>query len=258
MNTVEVEATTIDEAIDGALQQLRATRDQVEVDIVASPTKGVLGIGSRKAKVRVSLRQPVGVEAESTSGSVRPAPQRDRRAGPADPAAIARAQSLLQEILDRMGFAVTVSATASDDAIDLAINGDDSGVLIGRHGQTLDALEYFVQRVLGREDALTRIGIDCGDYRIRRRAMLESMAARLAHEAKNKRRSMTMESLSPRDRRIVHLALQDEPGLTTRSSGDGHYRDLLIIPDGARPPSPRRAEQRDSRPSRSSHRTARS
>jgi len=252
MNAVEVEGTTIDEAIDLALQQLGITRDLVEVDIVASPTKGVLGIGSRRAKVRVSRRQPVEIEADA---SVAPAARpREPRTSAADPTAMARARGLLQEILERMGFAVTVEGGEADGTIELAINGDSSGVLIGRHGQTLDALEYFVQRALGRDDSATRISIDCEQYRVRRRAMLQSMAARLAQEAKNKRRAVTMESLSPRDRRIVHQALQDEPGLTTRSSGDGHYRDLMIIPDGARVPGPSVGERREARPPRNSHR----
>jgi len=250
MNLVEVEGTTIDEAIDLALQRLGTTRDQVEVDIIASPTKGVLGIGGRKAKVRVSRRQPLEIDDESPPRPAPEPPPHERMSATVDPGFVDRAQSLLQEILEHMGFAVTVEARENDGTIELAIAGDSSGVLIGRHGQTLDALEYFVQRALGREDAATRISVDCEQYRVRRRATLESIAARLAQEAKNRRRAMTMEALSPRDRRIVHLTLQDEPGLTTRSSGDGHYRDLLIIPEGARVPS----DRRDPRPPRPSHR----
>ncbi|HVN85355.1 MAG TPA: RNA-binding cell elongation regulator Jag/EloR [Candidatus Binatia bacterium] len=252
MNVVEVEGTTIDEAIESALQQLAVTRDQVEVDIIASPTKGVLGIGGRKAKVRVSRRQPVVFETESAGNSQPP-----KREGPAtvDTGLAARARALLQDILDHMGFAVTVDVAERDDTIELSIRGDQSGVLIGRHGQTLDALEYFLHRALGRDDAAAHLSVDCEQYRVRRRSMLEAIAARLAQEAKNKQRAMSMESLSPRDRRIVHLALEDEPGVTTRSSGEGHYRDLLILPDGAPPPTVPPGERRNARPPRRAART---
>jgi spoIIIJ-associated protein len=241
MGHVEVEGSSIDEAIDKALQQLGVARDQVAIDILSSPTKGLLGIGGRKAKVRVALRAPISIEEEPL-----PAPRAAARRAEAAPSAIdpellSRARGLLQDILNRMGFTVTVNATEDDGMIHLAIVGDSTGVLIGRHGQTLDAFEYFLHRALSKqEDGVGRIVVDCEDYRVRRRESLEAMANRLAEQAKIKRRSLTIESLSPRERRIVHLALQNQPGLTTRSSGDGYYRDLLIIPDGAhdrgRPP----------------------
>ncbi|MBI4515148.1 MAG: Jag N-terminal domain-containing protein [Deltaproteobacteria bacterium] len=264
MSCVEAEGTSIDEAIEQALDSLGVGREQVSVDILVSPTKGVLGFGSRKAKVRVRVRQPV--DAEADAGAERPSPAlppavraapgapvpsapsaaTDPEAAPAraqstgggngdeagesDPELLARAQALLQEVLEHMGFGVSVSGVWHDGTVELTIAGDSSGVLIGRHGQTLDALEYFLHRALSRDEG-GRIAVDSEGYRARRRETLEAMASRLAQQAKIRRKPMAMENLSPRDRRVVHMALQNEPGLTTRSSGDGYYRKLLIIPE---------------------------
>jgi spoIIIJ-associated protein len=242
MKSVEAEGATIDDAIGNALQTLGVSREQVAIDILTSPTKGVLGLGGRKAKVRVSVRPPVGAEPEPTPSAVPPAPQRAE--SPLDANLMERARTLLQGILDRMGFTVTVSAAEDDGMIVLSIDGDSSGMLIGRHGQTLDAFEYFLHRALSRDEGPTRIMVDCECYRVRRRDTLQAMAARLAQQAKMKRRPATIEGLSPRERRIVHLALQDEPGVTTRSTGDGFYRDLQIVPEGARGPRPPRSGNR--------------
>jgi len=250
MSSVEAEGTSIDDAIEKALQELGVERDKVAVDILASPTRGVLGLGGRKARVRVSVREPVDFEPPPTRVAAPPPAEPGsfaatappiRQTAPAAPVAIdpalgARAQAVLQDILDHMGFTVSVRATEDEDAIRLAIEGDSSGVLIGRHGQTLDALEYFLHRALSREDGPARIVVDCEGYRVRRRETLEAMAHRLAEQAKIKRRPVSIEALSPRDRRIVHLALQGQPGLTTRSSGEGYHRKLIIIPEGARSP----------------------
>ncbi len=254
MNFVEVEGTSIDDAIDKALQSLGVSREQVEIEILTSPTKGLLGIGARRAKVRATIRPPMSLDpfgdTPRTEAVVPAAPRVDPEPsvmtppstpGTDDGVGAARAQALLQEILDRMGFAVSVAVAVEDGAVRLSINGDSSGALIGRHGQTLDALEYLLQRMLSREEEVGRVSVDCENYRVRRHESLQAMAARLAQQAKAKGKPMAMEALSPRDRRVIHLALQDDPGLTTRSSGEGYYRKLLIIPNGARaarPPRP--------------------
>lgn len=239
MKSLEVEGTSIDDAIEKALQALGVARDQVAIDILASPTKGVLGIGGRKAKVRVSIRPPVDSEPSAqpppaVASSAAPTP------GPVDSELMERARSLLQDIVDHMGFTVTVTAAEDDGMIVLSIEGDSSGMLIGRHGQTLDAFEYFLHRALSREEGPARVMVDCERYRVRRRETLQAMATRMAQQAKIKRKPITIDSLSPRERRIVHLVLQNEPGVTTRSTGEGFYRDLQIVPEGSRGPRPPR------------------
>ena len=149
-----------------------------------------------------------------------------------------KVQAALQEILNLMGVKATVtqSASANGEETILEIRADDSGLLIGRKGQTLEALQYLVSRIAGERFAGEgpHIVIDIEKYRERRRKTLEDMALRLGEKAKRQRKTVTVDALSAADRRIVHAALQDDPWLSTRSLGQGSYRRLLIIPEGDR------------------------
>jgi len=249
MNSVEAEGNSIDEAIDSALKRLGTTRDRVEIEIVSSAARGLFGIGGRKARIRATLRKPLDAESvlaplpaepASSTASPAPPPRSEHRARPAaDTGRLAQhAQQVLQEIVDRVGVSVTVTADTQDQHILLDLKGDSSGVLIGRRGQMLDALEYLVNRIVARdESASTRVIIDSQDYRERRRLSLEDLARRMADQARKKRKAVTLNPMSPRDRRIVHLVLQGDPALTTKSSGKGYFRKLVIIPAGAAKPT---------------------
>jgi spoIIIJ-associated protein len=167
-------------------------------------------------------------------------PRSDER-GDAEPRQIGadlegRAKALLADILTRMGVPCSVTAAPGPEAgvVVLEITGESSGLLIGRRGQTLDALEYMVNRVVGRgreaDAAAERVMIDVERYRERRREYLETLGKRLARKASDSGRVVTLNPMSPRDRRIVHLTLQDHPHVTTHSQGEGHYRQVLIVP----------------------------
>ncbi len=146
------------------------------------------------------------------------------------------ATTILSQILDLMSERSEITTTEEDsEGIELAIKGDGSGLLIGRHGQTLDSLEYLVNRILARriKDAVP-ITIDTESYRERRRRQLHRMALSMAEQTKREHASMTLDPMPPRDRRIVHLALKDDPLITTRSTGDGFLRTVEIIPVGER------------------------
>ena len=149
---------------------------------------------------------------------------------------VREATSILARILELMGEPSEVTTTEKDsEGIELAIKGDGSGLLIGRHGQTLDALEYLVNRILARrvKDALP-ITVDTESYRARRRRQLHRMALSMAEQTKREHTQMALEPMPPRDRRIVHLALKDDPLITTRSTGQGFLRVVEIIPVGER------------------------
>lgn len=149
---------------------------------------------------------------------------------------VREATSILARILELMGERNELTTTEKDsEGIELAIKGDGSGLLIGRHGQTLDALEYLVNRILARrvKDALP-ITVDTESYRERRRRQLHRMALSMAEQTKREHAQVTLEPMPPRDRRIVHLALKDDPLITTRSTGDGFLRVVEIIPVGER------------------------
>jgi len=237
MDFVETEGDTIDAAIESALKLLGVAREKINIEIVSEGRKGILGFGSQKAKIRAELRksaiapiiaetQPLTAEAEEFSLTLE------------DSEIIDKAKATLEKILDLMGFEATVQqkSSAKGDEIILDVHASNSGVLIGRKGQTLEALQYLVTRIAGERHGGEgpHIVVDIENYRERRRRSLEDMALRLGEKAKRQRKTVTVDALSAADRRIVHAALQDDPWLSTKSLGQGSYRRLLIIPEGDR------------------------
>jgi spoIIIJ-associated protein len=287
MNYAEAEGSSIDEAIERALQHLGVSRDKVDIEIISNSTRGLFGLGGRRAKVRATLRRPLAVAApEAPAGAAvrdsapasrrlhdvaaraqraapsptprpaappladaalarrTPAPKRQSSAPrrtpapapvPLDGASIERGRAVLAEIVRLIGSEGTIEVAHDADAVRLVISGDPSGTLIGRRGQTLDALEYLLNRILAHEDESSgRLVVDLEGYRLRRQQALEAMALRVAERARRRGKPVTLNPMSPRDRRIVHLALQDDPTLTTRSAGSGFYRKVVIVPANAR------------------------
>jgi spoIIIJ-associated protein len=141
---------------------------------------------------------------------------------------------VVARILELMGekAKIEIADDSGAENVELNIKGDGSGLLIGRHGQTLDALEYIVNRILARKlkDAAAPVSIDTESYRARRRRQLHRMALAKGEQAKREHVAVALEPMPPRDRRIIHLALKDDPLVTTRSSGDGFLRSVEIMP----------------------------
>lgn len=151
---------------------------------------------------------------------------------------VEKGKAALSEILNLMGMNATVEQKAGIDAEEtiLEVKSDNSGLIIGRKGQTLEALQYLVTRIAGERpgNESPHILIDIENYHERRRQTLQDMALRLGEKAKRQRKTVTIDALSAADRKVVHAALQDDPWLTTRSLGQGAFRRLLIIPEGDR------------------------
>jgi spoIIIJ-associated protein len=241
MDYVETEGDTIDQAIENALVRLGVERDKISIEILSEGKRGILGFGTQKARVRASLRRRA-VEANHLEPAPDPVVVASLAAKPltvAESAAMGEnAISVLSEILKKMGLQASVQAKNGDkaDEIVLEVICDDSGLLIGRKGQTLEALQYLVTRIAGDRHGSEglHILVDIENYRQRRKKSLEDMALRLGEKAKRQRKTVTVDALSAADRRIVHAALQDDPWITTKSLGQGSYRRLLIIPEGDR------------------------
>lgn len=214
MRSVESDGGSIDEAIANALSALRVERSQVEIEILENAPKGVLGLGGRRARVRATLRSAPDVSPETSRAT--------------------RARDVLQQIVPHLVADARVEIGGQqDDNVVLSVLTDDSGAIIGRRGQTLDALEHIVNRIVLRDEhsASGRVTVDVEGYRERRQESLEELGKRLAKKARETGQVVTLNPLSPRDRRIVHLALEGEQGVTTRSEGEGVFRRLLIVPD---------------------------
>lgn len=236
MEQVEAEGNTIDEAIANALNMLGVERDKVTVDILAEGKRGVLGFGARKARVRASLRKSLFAEKEPEEEE---RPGEEQKFSAEEIAAVGRkAQEALAEILRLMGINATLEVKPGEveEEIILDIQGDSGGLLIGRRGQTLEALQYLLTRIVGERQGREgpEIIVDTEKYGERRRKGLEDMALRLGEKAKRERRAVTLDALSAPDRRVVQRVLGDDPWLTTKSLGRGAYRRLLIIPEGDR------------------------
>ncbi|MPZ77059.1 MAG: KH domain-containing protein [Deltaproteobacteria bacterium] len=241
MDYVETEGDTIDQAIETALTRLGVVRDKITVDILSEGKRGILGFGAQKARIRAALRKPT-IElttpepAHETTVVIAAAPKPIPDAETT--AAGEKAKGVLDEILKLMGIKASVQAKAGDktDEVVLEVSSDNGGLLIGRKGQTLEALQYLVTRIVGERQGSEgpHIVVDIENYRDRRRKSLEDMALRLGEKAKRQRKTVTVDALSAADRRIVHAALQDDPWITTKSLGQGSYRRLLIIPEGDR------------------------
>jgi spoIIIJ-associated protein len=246
MDYVETEGDTIDKAIENALKQLGVERDKITVEVLSEGKKGILGFGSQRARIRAALRKSAINLPEAAS-----APMTEiQPLSAAEAAAIGRkAKEVLADILKLMGVEAEVELKVGERTGEtvLEIRAESSGLLIGRKGQTLEALQYLVSRIAGERGATEgpHVVVDIENYRQRRRRSLEDMALRLGEKAKRQRKTVTVDALSAADRRIIHAALQDDPWLTTKSLGQGSYRRLLIIPEGdrkkkeeARAPSP--------------------
>jgi len=237
MDSVEAEGSSIDEAIAGALKMLGTTRERVEIEILSNAARGLFGIGSRKARVRASLRTPIDAEPPPPASAAPAAPPPQRETPRARPPltlnrhVAERARAALQAIVDHIGVTAQVAVHEEDDHLLLDLTGDSTGVLIGRRGQMLDALEYIVNRIVSRDEGgSARIVVDSQSYRQRRREALEELARRMGEQARKKKRAVTLNPMSPRDRRIVHLVLQADPSLSTKSSGKGYFRRIVILP----------------------------
>ncbi|MDI9412503.1 MAG: RNA-binding cell elongation regulator Jag/EloR [Bacillota bacterium] len=209
MKSIEVVARSVDEAIAEALQELNADRDDVQIEILDEGNKGFLGIlGSKQAKVRVELIEK---------------PEANK---------LEAALEFTRELLSKMGISAEVQGEEDSESIKLQIDGDDLGILIGRRGQTLDSLQYIVSLAVNRqtEGEWNRIQIDVGDYRVRREESLRSLASRAASKVEKSGRRLALDAMNAAERRIIHQALQDFPGVETRSEGQDPYRRVVILP----------------------------
>ena len=208
---IEMSARTVDEAVELALKELDADRSDVEIDVVSRGKSGVLGIGSQPAVVRVAL-----MEEDAPDG-------------------VALAAEAIEALIRHMDVDVEMTISrAHDDDLDgpvFDLEGEDAGLLIGRRGETLRTLQFLVRYMVSRRlDERVNLMIDVEGYQERRHSALRNMARRVASRVSDTGRSIALEPMSPSERRIVHVALSDHPGVFTESEGEGMDRQVVIVP----------------------------
>jgi spoIIIJ-associated protein len=233
--TIEVEGKTIDEAIEKACSEFNLPRERLKIEILSEGSSGFLGlVGAKRAKIRAAiLTFDLNVEEPKEEETAMPR-EETREAGDEEvtrEADAVPAAPFLEGLLKQMGFPFPVTQEEKEDHILLTIEGDGSGILIGKGGQTLDAIQYVVNKAVlkdGKEKK--RIVLDTENYRKRREESLIELAEKLGEKVKRTKRPATMNPMNAHDRRIVHMVFQNDRQLTTKSRGEGAFRKIVIMP----------------------------
>lgn len=203
MEYVEFSAKTVNDAITDACQKFTVTSDKLDYVVVEEGSTGFLGIGAKPAVIRAKVKNSV-----------------------AD-----NAKDFLDDVFRAMNMSVTVEVKydEADKSMDIDLNGDEMGVLIGKRGQTLDSLQYLVSLVVNKDvEDYIRVKVDTENYRQRRKETLENLAKNIAYKVKRTKRPVALEPMNPYERRIIHSALQSDKYVTTHSEGDEPFRRVVV------------------------------
>ncbi|MDO8886387.1 RNA-binding cell elongation regulator Jag/EloR [Candidatus Oleimmundimicrobium sp.] len=200
---IEAEGETIEEAIKIALEELKASQDEVEIEVLRENSKGFLGLDKKRARVRVVIK--------------------DKK--------IKRGTELVEKILELFNLKASVSCAEIEGRIHLNIEGENLGILIGRNGSTLQALQLIIGVGVNKgEETRKPVVLDIEGYRLRTEKSLKSLANRLAELAVNERKIVSLRPMSAFERKIIHEALQDNPEVQTISEGERSERRVTIRP----------------------------
>ena len=250
MEYVEKWGNTEEEAIELALVDLKLSKEDVIIEVLEESNKGFLGIGKKLAKVRVSkkndskikeaakeIKEEIKAEVK-TDAKVKEISKEKKEKVVSKELNVQEigtevetpALDFLKDMIDKMGIDVEVSARENKDGeIHIDLNGKDSACVIGKRGQTLDAIQYLTRVVVNRdEENYTKIVVDAGEYRAKREATLAKLAKRLADKVIRTGKPVKLEPMSPYERKIIHSALQNHKKVTTRSEGKEPYRRVVI------------------------------
>ena len=203
MEWKEFTAKTVDEALTHAMLDLKTTEDNLEIEIIEEESSGFLGLFGKPAIIRVrekTLVDDIG-------------------------------KDFLERLLDKMGVEAEVISTFDEknNLVDMNIKGEDMGIVIGKRGTTLDAIQYLTSLVINKNsENYTKVKLDTENYRSRRKETLENLARNIASKVKRTRKSVTLEPMNPYERRIIHSALQSDKNIDTFSVGDDPYRKVVI------------------------------
>ena len=261
MRTIEATGKTIEDAVRSGLVRLGLMEEEVTIEVLAEPKSGFLGFGSKPAKVRLTEKarknapiydieeeerkaappaEPKAAEAapaEDVTAEAPEEPVEEPAAGEAEPAeetftaeeAAAKAKAFLQDVLRNMGIEVMIEKMIKSDKIILHLHGKNLGILIGKHGQTLDALQYLTNLTTNQgEETRHFIMLDVENYRQRREETLKQLAVRLAGRVKRSGEKVVLEPMNGYERKIIHVALQNEAHVRTESEGQDPYRHVVI------------------------------
>lgn len=257
MDFSEKWGTDVDTAVQLALADLKLTIDEVDVTVLEEPSRGFFGIGSKLALVRVEKKKPAKPEeepakekkpteknqaehSEKTEKAQRTETPKNKKEKhkpiiekvPEEELSVCEdhpALKFLEEVTEEMGLSLDITAKTGEDSVYIDIQGKDSGTIIGKRGQTLDAIQYLTSLVVNKDNQnYTRVVVDAENYRAKREKTLEKLALRLAGKVARTKRSIKLEPMNPYERKVIHATLQNHPQVTTRSEGQDPYRRVII------------------------------
>ncbi|MFP3155610.1 protein jag [Lachnospiraceae bacterium ZAX-1] len=203
MDFIEVTGKTVDDAITEGLIKLSATSDQVEYEILEKGSTGFLGFGSKQAKIKIWKKNTI----QDT------------------------VKNFLIDIFKAMKMEVTITLNYNENTkvVDVELKGSDMGVLIGKRGQTLDALQYLTNLAVNKQsEEYVKVKLDTEDYRNRRKETLENLAKNISYKVKRTKRPVSLEPMNPFERRVIHSTLQNDKSISTHSEGEEPYRHVVV------------------------------
>lgn len=203
MNVCEFKGKTVEEALTAASVELGVVSSELKYEVVDKGSSGFLGIGSKPAVIRVIKEQSL----------------------------LEKTNEYLDKLFKAMDIPTEVQIQFDEEAgtMDINLEGSDMGILIGKRGQTLDALQYLISLFVNKEsDSYIHVKLDTENYRARRKDTLENLAKNIAYKVKRNRRSITLEPMNPYERRIIHSVLQNDKYVATRSEGEEPYRKVVV------------------------------
>ena len=201
---------TVEEALNLALQELGISEDEADIKILNEGNKGLFGlIGNKEAEVMVTAKETAGTETASESKKL--------------------AREFLQGVFEKMNVDADITIVEIDNKLDINLSGDNMGILIGRRGETLMALQYLTSLTVNRKkEGYIGVTIDTENYKKKREETLIKLARKTADKAIKYRRNMTLEPMNPYERRIIHASLQDDDRIKTYSTGEEPNRKVVI------------------------------
>ena len=203
MEFVEFKAKTKDEALTNASLEFGCPIESIEYEVVSEASKGFIGIGAKPCIIKARKKKTF----------------------------VDEIKEYIASMLDAMGIEAKINIDYDDieGEMNIDLEGSDMGILIGKRGQTLDALQYLIRLAVNKKsESYIKVKLDTENYRARRKETLENLAKNIASKVKRTRKTVSLEPMNPYERRIIHSALQSDPAVSTHSEGEEPYRRVVV------------------------------
>ena len=202
MKEIIKKGKTVDEAINIALEEAGVLRENVEIEVLSEGNKGIFGIGSKEAEVKIIIK-------ENCAGDI--------------------AKDFVENVLKKLNMAANVDVNCDEDRVNIDISGENMGIIIGRRGETLSSLQYLTNLVVNRKvEDYIKVSIDTENYKQKREEALIKLAHKTAEKVIKYRRSFTLEPMNPYERKVIHSALQENEQISTYSTGSEPARRVVV------------------------------